>query len=294
MPTITTSSESTGLTRSFGSKSDQQNRVEIVTFSESEQAAGVAIDKVALATSSFELGVADANNTDLFCQSIAATRDADNPRVFRVVGTFVSNEFDPGLGGGDAGPAVQDWNLSAQAKPKDVFRLPATAETPKGGNVATPNPEKDIGGEAIDRKGQKTSVVDVQPVITVTVRREVQIETPGNYIESVIEAVGTRNKGLFLGAEAGKLLLSGLSTRRVSTQDSTKTYDITFTFVYDNEFHCVQVAKDSSLRPSGVQFGKDVPSAAGSASYTEKAFPVFYVQPFKKQANFNALGIDIR
>ena len=93
-----------------------------------------------------------------------------------------------------------------------------------------------------------------------------------------------------LGAEAGKLLLTGLSTRRVSTQDSTKTYDITFTFVYDNEFHCVQVAKDSSLRSSGVQFGKDV----GEPSYNEKAFPVFYVQPFKTQANFNALGIDIK
>ena len=89
MPTVETSNESTGLTRSFGAKSDQQNRVEIVTFSATEQAAGVAVDKVALATSSFELGQPDANNTDLFCQSIAATRDEDNPLVFRVVGTFV-------------------------------------------------------------------------------------------------------------------------------------------------------------------------------------------------------------
>ena len=288
MPTVETSNESTGLTRSFGAQTDQQNRVEIVTFSATEQAAGVAIDKVALATSSFELGQPDANNTDLFCQSIAATRDEDNPLVFRVVGTFVSNEFDPV--GGDPGPTVQDWNLSAQAKPKDVFRLPETTQTPTQGNVDSPNPETDIGGEAIDRKGQKTSIVDVQPVVTVTVRREVQINSPGNYIEGVLEAVGTRNKGRFLGAEAGKLLLTGLTTRRVSTQDSTKTYDITFTFVYDNEFHCVQVAKDSSLRSSGVQFGKDV----SQPSYNEKAFPVFYVQPFKTLANFNALGIDIK
>ena len=293
MPTVDTSNESTGLTRSFGAQSDQQNRVEVVTFTANEQASGLANDRVALATSSFLLGTQDSANADLFCQSITSTRDFDNPLVFRVTATFVSNEFDPG-GGGSDGPTVQDWNLSAQAKPKDVFRLPETASVPEGGEIDTPNPEEDIEGEAVDRKGQKTSIVSVQPVLSVTVRREVQTNSPGNYIETVLQAVGTRNKGRFLGAEKGKLLLTGLSTRRVSTNDSTKTYDVTFTFVFDEEFHCVQVAKDSSLRSSGVQFGKDVPSATGAASYLEKAFPVYYVQPFKTLANFNALGIDIK
>ena len=291
MPTITESNESTGLERSFGAQSDQQNRVEIVRFNPDET--GIANDRVALGLSSFVLGTQDVANADLFCQRIQCARDVDNPLVFRVTATFVSNEFDPGPDGD--GASVQDWNLTAQAKPKDVYRLPDTTTKPEGGNI-DPNATTvtDIGGKAIDRKGQKTSVLSVNPVVNVTVRREVSIGTPGNYIESVLAAVGTRNRGTFLGAEKGRLLLTGLSTRRVSTNLSTKTYDITFSFVYDEEFHLVQVAQSSSLRASGVAFGKDESSGTGPSDYAENAFKVRYEQPFPTLANFGALGIDIK
>ena len=236
MPTITESNESTGLERSFGAQSDQQNRVEIVRFNPDET--GIANDRVALGLSSFVLGTQDVANADLFCQRIQCARDVDNPLVFRVTATFVSNEFDPGPDGD--GASVQDWNLTAQAKPKDVYRLPDTTTKPEGGNI-DPN---------------ATTVTDI--------------------------------------GEKGRLLLTGLSTRRVSTNLSTKTYDITFSFVYDEEFHLVQVAQSSSLRASGVAFGKDESSGTGPSDYAENAFKVRYEQPFPTLANFGALGIDIK
>ena len=293
MPTVTESSESTGRVSSFGGASDSQTRIEIVEFASTE--VNIAVDKIAEAYSSFELGTPDIRNTDLFCQTINTERDSDNPLVFRVTATFVSNQFDvPDTSGNQA--VVQDWNLSAQAKPKLVYRLPQTTDKPESGNPT----DADIKGTPVDRKGQKVSIVDINPTVSVTVRREVSIDKPGNYIEGVLQAVGSRNRKQFLGAASGKLLLTGLSTRRVTTNESTKTYDVTFTFVFDDEFHMEQVAESTSERQSGVKLGKDdtnnnCPTGTpGQENYCEHAFKVKYVQPFTTLANFGALGIDIR
>lgn len=298
MPTVTESKDSTGLKESFGGSTTSKTRVKIVQFTADE--VNIATDVSASFYSGFVLGVPDSEMPNLYCQNVDTLRDTDNPMVFRVTATFAANQFDGGGDGPDIGGAVfQDWNVSSKAVPKLVYRLPGTTQIPQFGD---PDPNldlQDIEGTPYDIKGERKSVLDVQPQVSVTVRREVSISSPGNYIASVLSAVGTRNSRVFLGASVGQLLLSNISTRRVVTNQSTKTYDITFSFVFDREYHLAQVATNTDKRPGGILLGKDdedldCPNPSTSPNYCEHAYPVTYVQPFPNKFNFGSLGINIR
>ncbi len=298
MVTASESKESTGLQQSFGGATSSKTRIKLVEFDSTEIA--VATDINASFHSGFTLGNPDADLPNLYCQNINTARDTENPLLFRVTATFAANQFDGGEGPETGGAVFPIWNVTSKATPKLVYRLPGTTQVPSRGD---PDPNldlQDIEGEPFDVKGERKSVLDVQPQISVTVRREVSINAPGNYISTVLSAVGKRNQGRFLGAFEGQLLLTNITTRRVVTNQSTKTYDITFTFVFDREYHLAQVAVNTDKRPSGISLGKDdnalgcpTPSA-DLPNYCEHAYPVTYVQPFPDKFNFGGLGINIR
>ena len=119
-------------------------------------------------------------------------------------------------------------------------------------------------------------------------RRVVRTQAGTNYLTMLSNYVGTRNKSLFLGAAAGNLLYVGATSRRLTDIGNGDLYEIIHNFEYDANKHQQQI-----VTPGAGPFGKAVGGESEDAKYRNKAFPVYWVQPYKRTLNFNTLGVDI-
>jgi hypothetical protein len=128
---------------------------------------------------------------------------------------------------------------------------------------------------------ERTTMI-VKPQLQVTMQRNVNIGRSDNYLSGLQNFVGARNKSMFLGARDGKLLYVGASSRRVRDQ----LYEITHTFEFDNAKH-----QEQAPQPGVGLFGKKIST---SGDYKDRAFPVYWIQPYPKLLDFNQLGINLR
>tara|TARA_R100001440_G_scaffold32399_2_gene51000 strand:+ start:1292 stop:2176 length:885 start_codon:yes stop_codon:yes gene_type:complete len=220
-------------------------------------------------------------------------REPDNPSVFRVQFTYDIPAIDTGGGGPDGPPDIEPYrqqvNMNFSAKFEKLWRIGANPSASPwegdGTNAA------DIGGDPTDTWGEiERPFLIVKPQVQVTMRRNVRTTGSVNYLTTLASFVGTRNKSVFLGAAQGNLLYLGATSRRLTDVGRGDLYEITHNFEYDNFKHQQQI----TVPGQGV-FGRSVGGAdAGvDAKYRNRAFPVHWVQPYKTEMNFNALGIDI-
>lgn len=237
-------------------------------------------------------GVSLGSEHPIFTNSTAVKytvkREPDNPSVFRVVFTYEIPVVDPGGGGPgipDIEPYRQSVNMNFSGKFEKLWRLNANPNaTPYEGGSA-----EDIGGDPTDTWGEiERPFLIVKPQVQITMRRPVRTQNGINYLTLLSNYVGTRNNAPFLGAAEGNLLYVGATSRRLTDVGNGDLYEITHNFEYDNNKHQQQI-----VTPGAGPFGKSVGDESEDAKYRNKAFPVYWVQPYKRLLNFNTLGVDI-
>ena len=211
-------------------------------------------------------------------------REPDNPSVLRVVFTYETPTVDPG-GNPEIEPYRQSVNMNFSGKFEKLWRLGANPNaTPYEGGTA-----EDIGGDPTDTWGEiERPFLIVKAQVQITMRRVVRTQAGTNYLTMLSNYVGTRNKSLFLGAAAGNLLYVGATSRRLTDIGNGDLYEIIHNFEYDANKHQQQI-----VTPGAGPFGKAVGGESEDAKYRNKAFPVYWVQPYKRTLNFNTLGVDI-
>jgi len=164
----------------------------------------------------------------------------------------------------------------------DVYRIGATAPASK----STPA-DTDIGGTKVDSGGEPITFFN--NVAKVNVRNVIAGRpTPP------VGFINKRNSAGFLigpySFPQDTLLFTGCSITRVGPA----TYEIVYSFVYDNGFHLRQIAKRG---PDGQVIKGKKTDTCGNAPSTvpdgemSNALCVFFRQPFKDTANFDAIGI---
>lgn len=141
------------------------------------------------------------------------------------------------------------------------------------GNLNTPA-ESDIGGTAIDSKGEAISSLVNQQTMSIT-RTIDKYPDVGIYLAYA----GKRNQFAFMGADAGSVLYKGVRMSRISRKGYSETHD----FVWDQFFHLRQIIDlDDDKNPKVGQTG----------TYADKGYPVYFKQPFPNLADFRGLGIE--
>ena len=180
----------------------------------------------------------------------------------------------------EVGFTAIEYSLSGEGV--DVYRVGATAPASK----STPA-DTDIGGTKVDSGGEPITYFN--NVAKVSVRNVIagRPSPPVGFINK-------RNNAAFVigpySFPADTLLFTGCSITRVGAA----TYEIVYQFVYDNGFHLRQIAKRG---PDGQVIKGKKTDSCGSAPTTvpdgevSNALCVFFRQPFKDTANFDAIGI---
>jgi hypothetical protein len=203
--------------------------------------------------------------------------------VFRVTVNYTVNQFDPsGPDIGDDGPVYQQTvQLNFRGKFEKLWRVNANADAEP---FTTDGSGVDIGGTPMDTFGEieRTTMI-VKPQLQITMMRNVNIGVPTNYLSELQYFVGTRNNNNFLGAGKGKLLYVGATSRRV--RDTL--YEISHSFEFDQAKH-----QEQAPQPGVGPFGKQIQTSAGI--FQNRAFPVYWVQPYPVLRDFRLLGINLR
>lgn len=219
----------------------------------------------------------------LLCTDFQCVREANHLGVFRVTFNYKTPEtITPDLSDGGDG-SFTGVSLNYRGKFEKLWRVDANPEAKAYDGDA--DEAEDIGGTPIDTFGEierTTLIVKGQVQITNRVPVNVVYDS-SNYLTTINQFVGTRNRGRFLGADEGQLLYVGAASRRI---DQT-IYEITHTLEFDRFKHQEQIVKPG-IGPFGKQFKKDA-----SSKYNNRAFPVWWVQPYPLILDFNALGINI-
>jgi hypothetical protein len=249
-------------------------------------------NEAAAATGVF-LGDTHPTFSNCFVTKYTSRREVDNPSVIRVTFSYESPELP--ASGGDTGDGSDDAyrqsiNMNFGPKFEKLWRLNANPNSEVYDPSVEANTPADIGGDPTDTWGEiERPFLIVKPTVQITMRRAVQTSSGRNYLTELSNFVGTRNKDKFLGATEGNLLYVGATSRRLTDVGNGDVYEITHNFEYDKFKHQQQIA----IPGTGV-FGKAVGGSSDPERYLRKAFPVYWVQPYKGTSNFRNLGIDIR
>tara|TARA_R100001163_G_C5049854_1_gene186760 strand:- start:241 stop:1131 length:891 start_codon:yes stop_codon:yes gene_type:complete len=233
----------------------------------------------------------------LVCVKIQGKRDPDHPLVWRVTADYSTDS----LVGPDIGPGpsfTQTWNLSVQAKFKDVYRRPpeqgVTAPSPWQNPVEGVELGTDIGGIAIDAAGEPQSVLDTEPRLVIDIEMETNPFQAISLLSSLMRYAGKRNSNTFLGAAVGQLLYIGANSRFLGNTQFGARYSIQHVIAYDMYRHRVQVAERDTFRQGQyvVRLGTE-DNLDGGEFYIAKAFKVVWQQPFPELFDFRNLGIQL-
>lgn len=285
MPLVATESTNTGgLTTSDDTLSTAATRVFTVVATDNDGEPIAETELVALQTCGVEIGTPHPDYNFLICRDIDVKREPNHLGVFRC--TFVyryPDALDPGTGGSEFETAV---NLNYRGKFEKLWRVDANpeAEPFTGGSTG-----EDIGGTPMDTFGEieRTTLI-VKGQVQITMQLRVRITDSVNYITRLQQFVGTRNNDLFLGAAKGTLLYVGSTSRRISGL----LYEFTHTLEYDKFKHQEQ-APVPGAGPFGKKIGSGDDPNAEEYAYRQRAYPVYWVQPYPQLQPFNALAIDI-
>lgn len=131
----------------------------------------------------------------------------------------------------------------------------------------TPALFDNIGGTSVDSAGVPVSGLVVQQELSYTVR----MNFTNSDQATVNSMIGTRNSALFLGANPGFALFTGVRRSRIAVD----LYEVTYTFVWDAAAHLRQVPKR--------QADGDAELSGGHA------VEVYARQPFPGVSNFSGL-----
>ena len=180
----------------------------------------------------------------------------------------------------EVGFTAIEYSLSGEGV--DVYRVNATAPA----NKSTPA-DTDIGGTKVDSGGEPITFFNNVAKVTVRNVKAGRPTPPVGYINN-------RNSAAFsigpYSFPADTLLFTGCSITRVGAA----TYEIVYSFVYDNGFHLRQIAKRG---PDGQVIKGKKTDSCGSAPTTvpdgevSNALCVFFRQPFPTTSAFSGIGI---
>jgi len=173
---------------------------------------------------------------------------------------------------------------SAQGEPVDIWRAGATAPANKSNPADT-----DIGGTKVDSGGEPISTFN--NVARVTVRNVItgRPTPPLGYINRRNSNSCTIGPYSFA---AHTLLFTGCNI----TRTGSSTYEIVYSFAYDENFHLRQIAKKSAETGDVVKSAKSdtcggTPTAPPSGE-TSHASCVFWRQPFPNYIAFPPTGMN--
>jgi len=180
-------------------------------------------------------------------------------------------------------PSFIAIEYSVQGEPVDIWRSGATAPA----NKSTPA-DTDIGGTKVDSGGEPISSFNNVARVTV---RNVIVGRP----TPPLGFINRRNSnGFAIGPysfDAHTVLFTGCNISRVGSS----TYEIVYSFAYDEKFHLRQIAKKSAENGEVVKSAKadtcgGTPTAPPSGQ-TSHASCVFWRQPFPDTATFPPSGM---
>ena len=182
-------------------------------------------------------------------------------------------------------PSFVAIEYSVQGEPVDIWRSGATAPSNKS------NPaETDIGGTKVDSGGEPISTFNNVARVTV---RNVLVGRP----TPPLGFINRRNSNSYsIGPytfPADTLLFTGCSISRVGSS----TYEIVYSFAYDENFHLRQVAQKIAETGEVIKAGKT--STCGSPptlvaraeNETSRAVCVYWRQPFPGTITFPPTGM---
>lgn len=165
-------------------------------------------------------------------------------------------------------PTFVALDMNSSLSVIDLWRVAASAPA----SINTPT-ETDIAGTPIDSRGTPVSVPIPVQELTVTNYRS------DNNAAQIRAALGKRNLNSWLGANAGFVLFTGASARRIGIAK----YEVTYKFAFDSLAHLRQVCgKDADGDPLLGTLNGD---GHGNAS------KVYWRQPFPATYDFSSMGI---
>jgi len=180
-------------------------------------------------------------------------------------------------------PSFIAIEYSVQGEPVDIWRAGATAPS----NKSTPA-DTDIGGTKVDSGGEPISSFNNVARVTV---RNVIVGRP----TPPLGFINRRNNNSYsigpYSFPADTLLFTGCNISRVGSS----TYEIVYSFAYDEKFHLRQIAKKSAENGEVVKSAKadtcgGTPTAPPSGQ-TSHASCVFWRQPFPDTTTFPPTGM---
>ncbi len=169
-------------------------------------------------------------------------------------------------GGSNPSDSYSKHEASVVVEFVDAWRAGATIAA----NLNTPT-ETDIAGTAIDANGEPVSTMRRKQEMTFTVR----LASASIDKTTILGLIGKRNSATFLGATAGYVLFHGFRQSRVGPD----LYDVTYVFTWDEWAHLRQVPDRDADRET----------KRGTGGYANKAYPVYWKQPFPGTGNFSTL-----
>ena len=264
MAVITQSVEETRSTDSSGAT------VRLIVTEVSPQTAAGCISQL----TSYTLGSAYSGSTNVpnaTMRSLSyAPVDGSGGKTWTATATYSnavsSSSTTTSSGGIDASAQYSKHEASVVVEFVDAWRVNATAPA----SLNTPA-EVDIGGTPIDTMGEPLSVMRRKQEMTFTVR----LASGSINKTTILALIGKRNNATFLGGTAGYVLFHGFRQSRIGPD----LYDVTYVFTWDEWAHLRQVpARDSDLQ-----------TKKGTGTYANKAYEVYWKQPFPSTGDFTTL-----
>jgi hypothetical protein len=228
---------------------------------------------------------------------VESKRDIDNPLVWRVTFEYESREA---IGVINTLPTQfsQKWNMATETVFKDVFRVNDDDPDDIYGTFNFQAASGvDIGGVPIDAAGKPASVQTNRAKLIVEMEVVTRPSEISNYLNTIMDLTGSRNRSSFLGAGPGNLLYQGGQTQTLGlVEDGNERYSIRHSFVFDQVDHKIQIPQISA-NTEKVRLGKEDAAvrAPGSkiSGYLDHAYKVFWKQPFPFTTDFRRLGIRL-
>lgn len=135
----------------------------------------------------------------------------------------------------------------------------------------------DILGKPIDGKGNPASLFRKQQVLEITEHIAGQYTAANTF-----GFVGRRNNATFLGAQAGRLVFTGVSS---SARLDTNLFQITFSMVWDEFFHMIQ---RTTVDSNGDVLTRRLNTTNVNSACVART--VYWDQPFPDTGNFDLIS----
>lgn len=178
----------------------------------------------------------------------------------------------------DVGPNEVDYvEVSSEIRAEFALLYRDGVDFPNEGDPGEPDfgnpddPDNDIGGRPIDKKGNPVS--RQRNIQELTVTETVQVPQWSRYGQYRFN----RNASSFLGAAPGSVLYRGASVRRTGLS----VYQVSHQFVFDEFFHLIQ-------QPRVDQDG--FPIVAEGEDHAES---VYFVQPFPTKGTLDKISPNL-